>query len=168
AFPSPAGASAATAATSPADHANQPRGITRRSGIVSPHEEQPERDGVSGLRGVILTVRFLCELALLAALAYWGFTVGDGVGAWALGIGAPLLSAVVWGALVAPKARWPVPIPTRVAIELVLFGAAVGALVVAGQPMLALVLGIAALVTTLLNASQERRAGGAPAALLAR
>ena len=35
---------------------------------------------MSGLRGVTLTVRFLCELAMLAALAYWGFPVGDGVG----------------------------------------------------------------------------------------
>jgi hypothetical protein len=52
---------------------------------------------VSGLRGVTLTVRFLCELAMLAALAYWGFTVGDGAGAWVLGVGAPLLAAVVWG-----------------------------------------------------------------------
>jgi hypothetical protein len=58
-----------------------------------------------------------------AALAWWGFTVGDGAGAWVLGIGAPLLAAAVWGALVAPKARWPMPIPTRVVIELVLFGA---------------------------------------------
>ena len=72
---------------------------------------------------------------MLAALAYWGFTVGDGAGAWALGVGAPLLAAIVWGAWVAPKARWPVPIPTRVAIELILFGAAVGALAVAGQPL---------------------------------
>jgi Protein of unknown function (DUF2568) len=60
---------------------------------------------VSGLRGVTLTVRFLCELAMLAALASWGFTVGDGAGAWVLGIGAPLLAAIVWGAWVAPKAR---------------------------------------------------------------
>jgi hypothetical protein len=34
---------------------------------------------------------------MLAALAYWGFTVGDGAGAWVLGVGAPLLAAVVWG-----------------------------------------------------------------------
>ena len=33
---------------------------------------------------------------MLAALAYWGFTVGDGAGAWVLGVGAPLLAAVVW------------------------------------------------------------------------
>jgi hypothetical protein len=117
---------------------------------------------VSGLRGVTLTVRFLCELAMLAALAFWGFAVGDGIGAWVLGVGAPLLAAVVWGALVAPKARWPVPIRTRVAIELVLFGAAVGALAVAGQPVLAVVLGVAALGTSLLNASQERQASDRP------
>jgi hypothetical protein len=117
---------------------------------------------VSGLRGVTLTVRFLCELAMLAALAYWGFRVGDGIGAWVLGVGAPLLAAVVWGAWVAPKARWPVPIPTRVAIEVVLFGAGTAALAVAGQPMLAVVLGIAALATSLLNALQERQAGHRP------
>jgi hypothetical protein len=117
---------------------------------------------VSGLRGVTLTVRFLCELAMLTALAYWGFTVGNGVGTWVLGVGAPLLAAVVWGAWVAPKARWPVPIPTRVVIELIVFGAAVGALAVAGQPVLAVVLGVAALDTSLLNASQERQASDRP------
>jgi hypothetical protein len=117
---------------------------------------------VSGLRGVTLAVRFLCELAMLAALAYWGFSVGAGAGAWVLGIGAPLLAAVVWGALVAPRARWPVPMPVRVVIELVLFGAAVGALAVAGQPQAALVLGVAALATSLLNASQERQATDIP------
>ena len=50
---------------------------------------------MSGLRGVTLAVRFVCELAMLAALGYWGFTVGDGLGAWVLGVGAPLLAAVV-------------------------------------------------------------------------
>ena len=117
---------------------------------------------MSGLRGVTLAVRFLCELAMLAALAYWGFTVGGGIGAWVLGLGAPLVAAVVWGAWVAPKARWPVSIPTRVVIELVLFGAAVGALAVAGQPILAVILGVAAIVTSLLNASQERQASDRP------
>jgi hypothetical protein len=33
---------------------------------------------------------------MLAALAYWGFTVGAGAGAWVVGVGAPLLAAVVW------------------------------------------------------------------------
>jgi Protein of unknown function (DUF2568) len=65
---------------------------------------------VSGLRGVTLTVRFRCELAMLAALAYWGFAVGD----------------------------------------------AAGALAAAGLPLAAVVLGVVALATSLLNASQER------------
>jgi hypothetical protein len=112
---------------------------------------------VSWLRGVTLTVRFLCELALLAALAYWGFSVGNGVAAWLLGLGAPLLAAIVWGAVVAPKARWPVPIQVRVVIELVLFAMAAAALAVAGRPVLAVVLGGAALATSFLNAVQERR-----------
>jgi uncharacterized protein DUF2568 len=99
---------------------------------------------------------------MLAALAYWGFRVGDGVGAWALGIGAPLLAAVVWGAFVAPKARWPVSIPVRLVIELALFGAAAVALAAAGQPLPALALGVAALASSLLNASQERRTGMDP------
>jgi hypothetical protein len=99
---------------------------------------------------------------MLAALAFWGFRVGDGIWAWVLGVGAPLLAAVVWGAWVAPKARWPVPIPARVVIELVLFGAAAAALAVAGQPLLAVVLGVAALATSLLNASQERQAVDRP------
>jgi hypothetical protein len=64
--------------------------------------------------------------------------------------------------LVAPKARWPVPIPVRVVIELVLFGAAVGGLAAAGQPLLAVVLGVAGLATSLLNASQERQASNRP------
>jgi len=56
-----------------------------------------------------------------------------------------------------------VPIPTRVAIELVLFGVGTAALAVAGQPMLAVVLDVAALATSLLlNASQERQAGNRP------
>jgi hypothetical protein len=46
----------------------------------------------------------------------------------------------------------------RVVIELVLFSTAAGALALAGQPVLAVVLGVAALATSLLNASQERRA----------
>ena len=47
---------------------------------------------MSGSRGIALTIRFLCELGMLAGLAYWGFRVGDGTGAWLLGIGAPILA----------------------------------------------------------------------------
>ena len=119
----------------------------------------PGREDMSGLRGVTLTARFLCELAMLASLAFWGYVVGDGVWAWLLGIAAPVLAAVIWGMFVAPRAKVPVPAPVRVAIELVLYAAAAAGLAAAGQPVAAVVLGVAGLVTSLLNDVQERRAG---------
>ena len=119
----------------------------------------PGREDLRGLRGATLTARFLCELAMLAALAFWGYVAGDGVWAWLLGLAAPAVAAVVWGTFVAPRATVPVPAPVRVAIELVLFAAAAAGLAAAGQPVAAVVLGVAGLVTSLLNDLQERRAG---------
>jgi Protein of unknown function (DUF2568) len=112
-----------------------------------------------GPRGVTLTARFICELAMLAALAFWGYVVGEGVWAWVLGLAAPVVAAVVWGLFVAPRARVPVPAPVRVAVELVLYTAAAAGLAAAGQPVAAVVLGVGGLVTSILNDLQERRAG---------
>ena len=111
---------------------------------------------MSGLRGVTLTVRFLCGLGMLVALAYWGTRTGEGVWAIVLAVAAPLAAASVWWAFVAPKARWPVPLGARVAIEFVLFGIATVALWSAGAPIPAAVLGVLAATTSVLNAFQER------------
>jgi hypothetical protein len=116
-------------------------------------------EDLRGLRGVTLTARFSCELAMLAALAFWGYVVGEGVWAWVLGLAAPVVAAIVWGTFVAPRARLPVPAPVRVAIELVLYALAAAGLAAAGQPAAAVVLGIGGLVTSILNQVQERRAG---------
>lgn len=104
-------------------------------------------------------MRFLCELGLLAALAYWGAHAGEGVWAVVLGVAAPIAAATVWWAFIAPKARWPAQLGVRVAIELVLFGVATAALWSAGRPIFATVLGALALSTSVLNALQERTAG---------
>ena len=116
-------------------------------------------EALSGLRGVTLTARFICELGMLAALAFWGYVVGEGVWAWVLGLAAPVVAAIVWGTFVAPRARLPVPAPVRVAIELVLYALAAAGLAAAGQPVAAVVLGMGGLVTSILNQVQERRAG---------
>jgi hypothetical protein len=48
---------------------------------------------------------FLLELAMLLALGYWGFYGDKSVWVkWLLGIGLPLLAAVVWSIWLAPKA----------------------------------------------------------------
>ena len=112
---------------------------------------------MSGLRAVVLTVRFLCELAMLVALAYCGFDVFDGAVAWVVGVGAPVAVIVVWGAFVAPKARRPVSIPVRLVIEDTLFVATTIALVAADAFVAALVFAVASLTTSWLNAWTEAR-----------
>jgi peptidoglycan/LPS O-acetylase OafA/YrhL len=92
---------------------------------------------VTVARSLNLALRFLLELAMLAALAYWGSQTGTGAVSILLAIVAPCAAALVWGIAVSPKARLQVPLRLRVVIELVLFGLAVAALVSAGQPGLA-------------------------------
>ena len=93
---------------------------------------------MAALKTANLGARFLLELGALAALAYWGFQVGVNLPMrLLLGIGAPLLAAAVWGTFVAPKARAPVSIPARLALEALVFGAAAFALAAAGRPILA-------------------------------
>jgi hypothetical protein len=90
---------------------------------------------VSALRGIILAIRFACELAMVVTLGYWGFEAVDGTPAGLLGIGAPAVAVAIWGAFVAPKARWPASIRVR------------------GQPLLAALLAVAAGITSILNAA---------------
>jgi len=88
-----------------------------------------------------LALRFLLELCAMAALGYWGFKTGKSpVAKIGLGIGAPLLAAIVWGMLVAPRAPIPAPWLLRLIVELVVFGLAAAALYSAGRPTLAWVL----------------------------
>jgi len=107
---------------------------------------------MTGLHGTVLTVRFLCELAMLGALAYWGAATFDGSMAFVAGIAAPLVAVVIGGMYVAPKARRPVPLVVRLVIEDTLFAVTTVALVAAGKPTLAVVFAIAAFTTSGLNA----------------
>jgi hypothetical protein len=105
----------------------------------------------SPLRSVNLAVRLLCELALLVALAVWGFHTGAGTAAKAgLGLGAPLLAAVIWGLWVAPASRRRLPDPARLVVEVVLFAAGVAALTAAGYVVVAVVFGVVVTVNIVL------------------
>ena len=97
---------------------------------------------MSPLKAANLTARFLLELCLLAVLAYWGTQTGEGIVSVLLSIGAPILAAVVWGTFVSVKA------PKRLkgfwwfAVQVVLFGAALAALVSLGHPVLGILFGV--------------------------
>ena len=70
-----------------------------------------------------LAIRFLIELAVLMFIGVWGFTM-DGPPLFlkgVIGIGCPLIVAVLWGLFVAPKAPFSIPIPLKMGIELIIF-----------------------------------------------
>jgi hypothetical protein len=104
------------------------------------------------LKGANLALAFILELCMLVSLAYGGFQTGP-VPVWniVLGIGAPLLVAVVWGLFVAPKAVVKVSPTVRLALKVVIFGLAVAALFAAGQLALAWALGIVFVVNLVLG-----------------
>jgi hypothetical protein len=116
-----------------------------------------------GAHPINLAVRFLLELAALAALGYWGWTLHEGLLRVVLAIGLPLGAAVLWGTLAVPgdpsrSGRAPVPVPgiVRLALELILFGLAAWALYDAGQPALGTIL--AAVVVLHYAVSHDRMA----------
>ncbi len=91
----------------------------------------------TSIKSVNLALRFLLELCALAALAYWGSHTGTGlIAKIGLGIGTPLVAAVIWGIFVASKASVTVPEPWHLILELLVFGSAVAGLVAAGRPTL--------------------------------
>ncbi|MDP9487036.1 MAG: YrdB family protein [Actinomycetota bacterium] len=93
--------------------------------------------GREALRWANLTLAFVLELCALGALGYWGARTGGGpVAKTALGIGAPLLAAVLWGLFAAPRAPVSVPI-LGLGVKLVVFGSAASALYAAGHRALA-------------------------------
>ena len=98
-----------------------------------------------------LTLAFVAELAALAALASWGWSAG-GSTAWRLllAVAVPLVAAVLWGVFAAPRALVRVPALT-VLVKVLVFGAAVLALVATGHPVPAVVLAAAALLSSLLS-----------------
>lgn len=98
-----------------------------------------------------LALSFVLELCLLVALGYWGFETGTSPFAKvALGIGAPLLAAIIWGVFMAPRASVPLPEPWHLVLAVVLFGAAAAALYVAGHPTLAWVLALVFVINRIL------------------
>ncbi len=99
----------------------------------------------------LLALAFASELAALAALAFWGWTVpGSTLPRVLLAVGAPVLAAVLWGVFAAPRAPVRV-LALAVLVKLLVFGSAVAALAATGHPRLAVVLAVAAAAGSLLS-----------------
>lgn len=96
---------------------------------------------------------FLMELVALALLAVWGFKTGSNVAVHVLlGLGAPVLMVVVWGAFAAPRARFQLPMAGVLAVKAAVFGAATAAGFAAGWHAFAVVFGGVAVVNMIVAA----------------
>lgn len=87
------------------------------------------------LKALNLLIRFLLELCMFVAVGYWGFKTHSG---WVLkiilGIGLPILIAVIWGLFIAPRAKYPLSGISYLAVELILLGSGAVALFASGTP----------------------------------
>ncbi|MEU9074723.1 YrdB family protein [Kitasatospora sp. NPDC004745] len=92
---------------------------------------------------------FGLELAMLAALCYWGFRTGSTLAVrLLLGIGAPALAAGLWGLfLAAGGPRFPQPLAVEIVLKLAVLGSAALALHGAGRNTLAVVYGVLVVVS---------------------
>ena len=107
--------------------------------------------------------RFALELCLLAAVAYGGWSIADGVLGWLLAVAAPAAVAVVWGLFVSPKAKFDLQHPAVFAIELLVWAAVAVSLVAADQEVLGIVFAVVAFVSGTLNyASHDESQHGPP------
>lgn len=108
---------------------------------------------MSVMKFVNLALRFLLELAAVAALTYWGFKTGGGtLTKFLLGIGVPALFIGIWGIFVSPRATVSLPGPAKFVLGLILLELAAFALAAAGQPILAMAFGAVVLINAALIA----------------
>lgn len=96
-----------------------------------------------------LALAFLLELAALAAFAFWGFQATSNTFInILLGLGIPILIAVFWGIFMAPTSPRRTSGVLYIALQAVVFGLATLALVLAGQPVIAIVFAIIFVLNT--------------------
>ena len=100
-----------------------------------------------------LLLRFTLELCVLAALAYWGATTTLGLpGRITLAIAVPVLVAAVWFLVAARNARIDLGPVFRLVVEIIIFAAAITALAVRHQLLLAVLLALLYLLNRVLMA----------------
>lgn len=104
---------------------------------------------LTALKGINLVLAFLLELGVLAALGYWGFTVGPNtLLKFVLGLGAPALAVVVWAIFGAPKSSTQLQGVAYLALQAVFFGSGALALIFSGQRGLGIAFALIALVNS--------------------
>jgi len=103
------------------------------------------------LKAINLAFSFFLELAMLASFCYWGFLSQNNVWLkWGLGLGMPLIIAILWGFTLAPKANRRLKLREGIILSFGLFCLAALALYLSDYPMLAIFMITISLINRLL------------------
>ncbi|WP_035097994.1 YrdB family protein [Anoxybacteroides tepidamans] len=98
-----------------------------------------------------LALRFILEVCALVSFSYWGFQSDKSFPIkLVLGIGTPLLIALIWGIFGSPSARIPLRGFARILLELFIFGLAAIALYASGKPILAMIFAFLVLINRII------------------
>ncbi|WP_405940551.1 YrdB family protein [Streptomyces sp. NBC_00726] len=106
---------------------------------------------------------FLLEIAALACLFRWGYSLAGHLAVQLLTGTAVLAAAIVlWGLFAAPRARFRPPLAGVLAVKALVLGGGALALYGVGHPAAAAVLGAVVVVNTALAETFRHRAAGPP------
>ena len=108
---------------------------------------------MAGLKAANLGVKFLLELAAIAAFAYWGASRSPAILAVILAIAIPALFVAAWGVWAAPRSPRRLPRQTRVPFELGCFTLAAVAVIAAGATLPGIAFAVVAGVNAVLLAA---------------
>lgn len=98
-----------------------------------------------------IALRFILELSALASLGYWGLKSGNGmIMKFILGVGSPLLIAILWGIFGAPGSLYQLPKPFQWLLILGVYFMADSALYASGEHYISTLLGLIAIVNSAL------------------
>ncbi|MFE9451847.1 YrdB family protein [Streptomyces sp. NPDC006739] len=101
---------------------------------------------------------FLVELAALACLSWWGFTVSRDEALRVLfGAGTSLLAMVLWSLFAAPRARLRPSLPLVLVVKAVVLGGGAAALYDVGHPGAAMAMAVVVLANTAVAEFFRRR-----------
>lgn len=98
-----------------------------------------------------MSIRFLLELTALISLGYWGFKISATTFVKVcLGIGLPLITAIIWGAFGSPKAPWQISKPLQWALLFTIYLLSAFALFSSGKKHLCIIFLLTAAVNSIL------------------
>ena len=111
------------------------------------------RGALDTFKDINLAIRFLLELAALGVFVHWGFRTGRTISSRvALGIGIPVVIAVIWALFVAPDSTVDTTGPIKFVIEVIIVAAAVAVLARLREYRLAMALAAIYIINRILMA----------------